>query len=562
MKRAGWVIGVLLGIAAGCGGDEFDDVTAGEAGASGEGGAGGGGAGEAGTTDGGAGQGGKGQGGQGQGGKEQGSAATCPTGSADCDKNAGNGCEVDLTSDDANCGACGKACTGGAHTGASCEASVCKQTCDTGYDDCDEDFANGCEADLKGDPSTCGKCAPCAQYPNEVPSCAAGQCEYACQADYADCNGELPDGCEKHLPDDVANCGSCGHVCGAQHATASCEAGKCEIVCEAGHANCDGIDENGCETDLTGNTNCGACGHDCKAGQCNGSMMCDPILLGETNTAGSMLTMDSSTLYWKSYDSITSHFAVVKLSKGGGTVGTVGYPSGDDFGGMAPGDDGIFLSMNWNGALYLLEFSSEQLATKSVPTGVQYGHDVVRTSQWVFWVASGGGTQKLFRAPHAGGSPTLVWSEAVIQSVAADDQSVYWANNSKGEIRSVSHNGTDAKTVGLGAVGATSLTHHGTKLYWATGNGGTVLSVDKGGGTPTVLVPNGGTPVWGATSDAGHVWYWSGNEIRRVPNTGGTPMTMAVGQKDFSGMVSDGEYLYWLSMSNDVTKAYKIAAGP
>lgn len=562
MKRTGWVVGVFLGIAAGCGGDGFDDVTPGEGGASGEGGAGGGDAGEAGATDGGAGHGGTGQGGQGQGGKGQGGAASCPTGAADCDKNAGNGCEVDLTSDDANCGACGKACTAGAHASASCEASVCKQTCKTGYADCDKSASDGCEADLQSDPATCGKCEPCAQYPNEVPSCAAGQCAYACQADYADCNGELPDGCEKHLPDDVANCGSCGHVCGSQHATPSCKAGKCEIVCAAGHANCDGIDENGCETDLTGNTNCGACGHDCKAGQCNGSMMCDPILLGQSDTTGSLLTMDASTLYWQAYDSVASNAWIVRLAKAGGDVVSVGDISQYTATSLAPGAKGVFATLTGSGSLFQVEFAGGQIATKSSPAGANYAHGVALSSQWAFWVATEGGTTKLFRAPLAGGAATLVWSEAGIPSVVADEQSAYWANSSKGEIRSVSHNGTDAKTVGLGAVGATSLTHHGTKLYWSTGNGGTVLSVDKGGGTATVLVPNGGTPVWGATSDAGHVWYLTGTEIRRVPNTGGAPMTMAVGQKDFAGMVSDGEYLYWLNVSNDVTKAYKIAAGP
>lgn len=39
--------------------------------------------------------------------------ASCDSGRADCDGAAGNGCEVDLTSDGAHCGACGVACAAG-----------------------------------------------------------------------------------------------------------------------------------------------------------------------------------------------------------------------------------------------------------------------------------------------------------------------------------------------------------------------------------------------------------------------------------------------------------------
>ena len=37
-------------------------------------------------------------------------AFACSTGFADCDKAAANGCEINLTNDSANCGACAKAC--------------------------------------------------------------------------------------------------------------------------------------------------------------------------------------------------------------------------------------------------------------------------------------------------------------------------------------------------------------------------------------------------------------------------------------------------------------------
>ncbi len=46
----------------------------------------------------------------------------CPQGFADCNASPGDGCEVDLSSDPANCGTCGHDCQGGA-----CQTGVCQQ---------------------------------------------------------------------------------------------------------------------------------------------------------------------------------------------------------------------------------------------------------------------------------------------------------------------------------------------------------------------------------------------------------------------------------------------------
>jgi hypothetical protein len=59
---------------------------------------------------------------------------TCDTGYADCDRNAANGCEVDLRTSMTNCGACGSACSAPMNaTAATCSAAMCGFTCTTGY---------------------------------------------------------------------------------------------------------------------------------------------------------------------------------------------------------------------------------------------------------------------------------------------------------------------------------------------------------------------------------------------------------------------------------------------
>src|SRR5262249_24653680 len=44
------------------------------------------------------------------------------------------------------------------------------------------------------------------------PACAGGRCVFAaCEAGFADCDGNFPNGCEIDLQNDRLNCGKCGN---------------------------------------------------------------------------------------------------------------------------------------------------------------------------------------------------------------------------------------------------------------------------------------------------------------------------------------------------------------
>ena len=80
-----------------------------------------------------------------------GGVCACDAGFGDCDNNGANGCETDLSTSQANCGACGQSCNNGA-----CMAGSC--ACSGGFADCDGNPANGCEVDLQTDGTACGAC--------------------------------------------------------------------------------------------------------------------------------------------------------------------------------------------------------------------------------------------------------------------------------------------------------------------------------------------------------------------------------------------------------------------
>nr|MDQ3036118.1 hypothetical protein [Myxococcota bacterium] len=191
----------------------------------------------------------------------------CEAAWADCDGMAATGCESDLGST-ATCGGCGVACADPPSAVATCDGTSCGFTCDAGRADCDGDASNGCEADLTST-ATCGSCAlTCAVPPSAVATCDGAACGFTCVGGTADCDGLAPNGCEADLTS-IATCGSCGVTCTAPPAaSATCGATGCGFVCDVGAQDCDGSPANGCEVAIaTDPMNCGACGNVCAPGR-------------------------------------------------------------------------------------------------------------------------------------------------------------------------------------------------------------------------------------------------------------------------------------------------------
>src|ERR1700741_3757563 len=99
----------------------------------------------------------------------------CRDGYVDCDGDSANGCEAKLDTTE-NCSLCGAACRYNRAT-ASCSAGRCALAiCNAGYGNCDADAENGCETDLST-LSNCGECGrTCSAATNATPGCKNGKC--------------------------------------------------------------------------------------------------------------------------------------------------------------------------------------------------------------------------------------------------------------------------------------------------------------------------------------------------------------------------------------------------
>jgi hypothetical protein len=149
--------------------------------------------------------------------------ADCDGEDDDCDGSFDE--DVDLTSDEANCGECGNGCVA-PHTIPTCNNSVCEFQCVDGF--FDYDGLPGCE------------------YQCFVSNGGVESCDLRDN----DCDGQTDEDTDINTDED--NCGGCGQLCRPAHAIPECTGGICGYTdCQSGYANVDGDDEPddvpGCE---------------------------------------------------------------------------------------------------------------------------------------------------------------------------------------------------------------------------------------------------------------------------------------------------------------------------
>jgi alpha-tubulin suppressor-like RCC1 family protein len=150
-------------------------------------------------------------------------------------------------------------------------------TCAGHQADCDNNGANGCETDVSASAANCGTCGHACAVPNAAPACVNSACAVgACNLGFADCNGLAADGCETLLTTNTS-CGACGVACALPNAQSSCASGTCTLVsCTAGHYDCDGNPQNGCEATPCSNGSHCASGAGCVSGVCQAGFCAPP----------------------------------------------------------------------------------------------------------------------------------------------------------------------------------------------------------------------------------------------------------------------------------------------
>lgn len=143
-------------------------------------------------------------------------AHACADGALCCD-----GACIDGSTDLENCGACDNVCPSGPRGTPTCDGT-CGLSCELGFGDCNDDALDGCEAELATDEAHCGACGAACSTNNAVPTCEGSTCELTCADGFDDCDGDVSNGCEAAL-DSATSCGACDRSCGG----GTCTDGRC-----------------------------------------------------------------------------------------------------------------------------------------------------------------------------------------------------------------------------------------------------------------------------------------------------------------------------------------------
>ncbi len=147
---------------------------------------------------------------------------------------------------------------------AKCENGKCEYVCNYGFGNCNNDWNDGCETDVKNNIDHCGKCNnPCAPA-NAIGMCSEMLCSIvSCKTNYYDINKKVEDGCEYQcISTGQEKCDAQDNDCDGQtdngdirilcptdiHTTFICESGSCKITnCSSGWFDINNNPVDGCE---------------------------------------------------------------------------------------------------------------------------------------------------------------------------------------------------------------------------------------------------------------------------------------------------------------------------
>ncbi len=337
----------------------------------------------------------------------------------------------------------------------------------------------------------------------------SGDASTGCPAGTSDCNGDPADACETNLQDDPDNCGACSHACGQVNAQASCAGALCTFQCASGYAHCDGVDENGCETDLSKSPeHCGACGHGCQGGQCTASI-CQAVALGATPGAYQTTVLNDNVFF----TSVTNASAVYR----------------------------------WDATSGVVQIASNQ----ATPDGI------AADEQLVYWTSLNGGAVR--SAAHDGSNRTdVATNQAGPRGVALSNGDIFWTNagtNASGFVDGqlmVRPSGGAVTQLAGSLRYPRRLSVDGGYVYWADGGHptqqgvGGVKRIKTSGGSVETLV--GGVNVSDIALDATHVYWVDQDSVRRLPRAGGSEETLAAGLDIPNSLEVDDVYAYFTTV--------------
>jgi hypothetical protein len=472
-------------------------------------------------------------------------------------------------------------CPAPAHANPTCTGNgVCGWSCQGGYDNCNGQPGDGCEADLTS-PATCGTCANHCNGAGGTPTCSNGNCGIVCHGQHGNCNNSAADGCEIPLGT-TSNCLGCGDSCSAPaHATAVCTPGGCDFTCSGLWDNCDGNDGNGCEKDVSADAfNCGGCNTSCYGGTCSAGT-CTPgitFVADASNITSVALGTPYAVneVYWTS-----SNGSVNKAPASGGST-TV----------LATGQ-GVAEAVQTDGLNAIWSKSDVPKAIRSIPIGggsqtdLVTGHgpvEMTHDAQYLYWTAETDydpcycwdpSNTPIYKMGIAGGVPVtintgggpnpLLWNSwPGIGNYGPDVYRLTWQDEYANGCL-VMHNKVNpvmdrqACNINIGGINTfaaskfLTVSPNGTGVFYTTLSivGKAIIRVNPADGVSSLVATTSSLTVRGLAADDSYVYVIGrfgasgAYRIMRYPLSGGSAEYLIDNQYNADNILVDATHVYW-----------------
>ena len=393
-----------------------------------------------------------------------------------------------------------------------------------------------------------------------TPAGSGGGVVVACPEGFADCDGELSNGCEATLETSPLNCGACGVACASVHQDALCSAGTCIALCQAGFADCDGDASNGCEVDTANDpAHCGACARSCSASCAYAT--CDITVLASAQETPTLLALDDDAVYWSSQGSPPAATGSVnRVPRGGGEVTVIASNQAIALGvavdatsiywvtlGLTPGSGTVMMAPKQGGpAITLAEGQASPFR-------------VARDGDWLYWTNRGdppnfqdGGVKRISVVDPNASPEELVVVPGSPSSLCVGQDAVFFTvlgsgDMADGSLRALPKNGGPVTVLADGLVSPGALLCLQTNVYFRTWT--SILSIPVAGGAPTTIVGDMTEPAIRLASDGASL-YWptassASPSVEAAALDGSSRRTIASAQTGLIDVAVDDASVYW-----------------